>query len=373
MNHASTIAGRLPAHADSNPNGLDNNELFTQSSPKRTEQEAASLAAEAFGITGTATLLTSERDQNFRIDAADGQAYVLKVTHPFEDPVVTDFQTRAQIILSHPDAALPIPRLLDTLDGQPIFWAPVGNGDARQAVRLISFLSGTPLFKLRAGSTQRRALGQALARFDLALQGFSHPGGAQKLLWDIQHLSDLEPLLVHIEEPEKRALAQKFLRAHEAGVTVSKHALRRQVIHNDLNAYNVLVDAGNPDVVTGILDFGDMVEAPLINDLAVACAYQLADEGNPMVSAGDCIAGYHAVLPLTDLELKLLPHLTIARLLVTVLITEWRARQHPENRAYILRNNPLSWAGLRRFDATPMTQVEDQIMTAINKKEDEKK
>lgn len=349
------------------------NELFSQSAPRRSEQQAAELALQAFGVEGRATLLTSERDQNFRIDAADGQAYVLKVTHPSEDPVVTDFQTQAQLVLAAPQAGLPVPRLLPARDGLPVFWAPLADGRARQAVRLISFLPGVPLYRQRAGAAQRRALGRELARFDLALQGFSHAGGAQKLLWDIQHLGELRPLLAHIDDAARRALAERFLDAHEDGVAAAQPALRRQVIHNDLNAYNVLVDAADPDRVTGILDFGDMVEAPLVNDLAVACAYQLADDGDPMAGAADCVAGYHALLPLSATELRLLPRLTIARLLVTVLITEWRARQHPANRAYILRNNPLSWAGLRRFDATPMAQVEDGIMNAINRKEEEKK
>ncbi|WP_044530357.1 phosphotransferase [Herbaspirillum sp. B65] len=349
------------------------NALFAVSAPKLSERQAAKLALEAFGIGGTASLLTSERDQNFRLLADNGNAYVLKVTHPSEDPLVTDFQTQAQIRLSSSGSAQPVPRLIGTLEGQPIHWAPVGENGAKQAVRLMTFLPGVPLYKCRAGKEQRRALGKALARFDAALAGFSHPGSEQKLLWDIQHLSDLRSLLPEIDDHGKRVLAERYLDLHEKPTVGRAAGLRRQVIHNDLNAYNVLVDHGKPDIVTAILDFGDMVAAPLINDLAVACAYQLSSTGNPLDSANDCIVAYHAECPLTEAELALLPGLIIARLLVTVLITEWRAKQHPENRAYILRNNPLSWEGLRRFDTLAAGQAEDSILEAIRIKEDEGK
>ena len=61
--------------------------------------------------------------------------------------------------------------------------------------------------------------------------------------------------------------------------------LRAQAIHNDLNLYNVLVDPRDHDVIAGILDFGDMVRAPLVNDLAVAASYQLEPGADPLAPA----------------------------------------------------------------------------------------
>ncbi|WP_338509164.1 hypothetical protein [Pseudomonas poae] len=54
-----------------------------------------------------------------------------------------------------------------------------------------------------------------------------------------------------------------------------------------------------------------------------------------------------------------------ARLLATVLITEWRAREHPENSEYILRNNPSAWAGLRRLEAFGTGQAQIFILEKI--------
>jgi len=348
---------------------LGDDALFARSWPKLDETEAAALAAHAFGISGHATLLTSERDQNFRIDVPGQAGYVLKITHPAEDIGVTDFHTRAQLHLMHADSTLPIPQLIETVDGASVYWRDLprhtAGRDARQAVRLITFVPGLPLYKVARSAAQRRALGVALARIDRALASFSHPHANHRLLWDLQHLAQLRPLLACIDDAARRRLAQRFLDRFEARVAPVLPTLRRQVIHNDLNPYNVLVDASDHDRVAAIFDFGDMVEAPLVHEIAVAAAYQLADAPDPLVTAAECIGAYHARLPLTDTEITLLPDLIAARLLTTVLITSWRAREHPENSTYILRNSGLSWNGLERLDALGMDQALQSLRTAL--------
>lgn len=347
---------------------LGSDALFARSWPKLDETEAAALAAQAFGVSGHATLLTSERDQNFRIDVPGHAGYVLKITHPAEDVGVTDFHTEAQLHLMRADATLPIPQLIATRDGASVFWREGGGG--RQAVRLITFVPGVPLYKVARSAAQRRALGAALARIDLALGSFSHTHANHRLLWDLQHLAQLRPLLACIDDPARGALAQRFLDRFELRVAPVLTTLRRQVIHNDLNPYNVLVDAGDHDRVAAIFDFGDMVEAPLVHEIAVAAAYQLADAADPLVTAAECIGAYHARLPLTEPEIALLPDLIAARLLTTVLITSWRAREHPENSTYILRNSGLSWNGLERLEAMGMDQALQSLRAALASTDD---
>ena len=55
------------------------------------------------------------------------------------------------------------------------------------------------------------------------------------------------------------------------------------------------------------------------------------------------------MLPLEDAEFEILFDLVATRMILTVLITSWRADIQPENREYILRNAPSAWAGLERF------------------------
>ena len=107
------------------------------------------------------------------------------------------------------------------------------------------------------------------------LRGFEHEAGALALPWDIQRADEVAPLLAHVADPARRALAERAMARFTEHARPALPGLRAQAIHNDLNLYNVLVDPRDHDVIAGILDFGDMVRAPLVNDLAVAASYQL--------------------------------------------------------------------------------------------------
>lgn len=314
--------------------------------------EAAAVAAEAFGIDGTAHLLTSERDQNFRIDAAD-RAYVLKVTHPAEPREVTAFQTAVQVHAVERGA--PVPRLHRARDGAWVATADLGAGP--QALRLIDHVDGVPMARAPRTARQRGSLGAALAVLDRALADLDAPVPDLELLWNSERVDALAHLLVHLEDADARERVTRVLGHHLEVALPRQAALRRQLIHNDGNPSNVMVaDDGD---VAALLDLGDMVIAPLVQEVAVAAAYLVESDGHPLAAPADLVAGFHATLPLSDEELALLPHLMRARMLTTILITEWRARAFPENRAYILRNNPSAWAGLGRLDGIG----EDEALT----------
>jgi Ser/Thr protein kinase RdoA (MazF antagonist) len=105
------------------------------------------------------------------------------------------------------------------------------------------------------------------------------------------------------------------------------------------------------------------VRAPLINDLAIACAYHTAiDTWSP---AAEVAAGYNAAMPLTSLERDLLPDLIATRLAMTTLITGWRAAKYPENRDYILRNANQGWAGLEHLASAGRASVQHDFDEAL--------
>ncbi|ALM87265.1 aminoglycoside phosphotransferase [Bordetella sp. N] len=339
--------------------------VFTAEPPRLQLDDVVAIAWHVYGLRVDAQLLSSERDQNFLLRVEDGRAYVLKATHPAEDPRVTDFQTQAQLYMMRGDAGLAIPQLHPTRDGSWVYWHE-GPAGVRRAIRLINFVAGTPLWQAGRTPAQRVALGQALAAFDLALAGFDHPMADHELLWDLQHAGSVARLLRLIEAPDRRALAERQM-AHflENTRPALGRLQRRQVIHNDLNAYNVMVAQDDADRIAALLDFGDMVRAPLAQDLGVAAAYQLEDAADPLTPAATTlIAAYHRALPLSEDELVLLPDIIAARLLITVAITGWRAKEHPENRNYILRNNGLAWTGLTRLAALAPGQAQDIVLRA---------
>ena len=199
-------------------------------------------------------------------------------------------------------------------------------------------------------------MGRMAASLSCGLHGFSHPAAAHVLQWDIKHAAALRPLLPHIAE-NLRPLATETLDRFDRDLARHLPALRAQVVHNDLNPHNVLTDPQNPDHITGVLDFGDMVQTPLICDAAVAAAYQI-DPAAPRASLQCFAAAYHAILPLTPLEARLLPDLTATRLLTSLAIASARAARFPANAAYILRNLPAAAASLTALANSPRIALE---------------
>lgn len=340
----------VPADADS----------LSSPPPVFTEAEAAALALRHFGVAGMASKLTSERDANFRIKTAAGDSYVLKVSNPAEEPLVTNLQTEALLHVARLDPDLPVQRVFKNAAGS---YEEILHDAAGQPMilRLFSYLEGQPLHLAPRSAGQRWSLGSNLARLTRALADFKHAATDHELQWDIKHASRLWQLLPYVEAGEKRQLVERVLRNFDDFVVPVMPRLRTQFVHNDLNPHNVLVDSQDPTQVAGILDFGDMVWTPLANDLAVAAAYQLSLDGDPLVEASDLIAAYHGVLPLEEIELGLLYDLIGARLATTAAITSWRAARYPENQVYILRNAPRAWAGLAAFAALPRERAQENL------------
>lgn len=297
----------------------------------------AALAATHWGRAGTLHPLTSERDQNHRLDTGTA-SFTLKLANPAEPAALTAVQTAALLHVAVTAPDLPIPCVIPTRDGRTILPTPHG------ALRLLTWLPGSPLAQLPRTPALAQAIGTALGRLDATLAGFHHPAADHHLLWDIRNAQDLAPLTTALPpdlKPRVSAVLDRF--ATQAAPALAR--LPRQVIHGDFNPHNLLADPDDPTRLTGILDFGDMTLSHRICDLAVAASY-LIDPADPPGLLVPLARAYHQANPLTHEELRLLPDLITARLVTTLTISAWRAARYPDNAAYILRNAPTSRAGL---------------------------
>ncbi|WP_103256738.1 phosphotransferase [Tabrizicola aquatica] len=297
----------------------------------------AALVAAHWGLTGTLHPLTSERDQNHRLET-DAGSFTLKLANPAEPVALTEFQTAALIHVSAAAPALPVPRVISALDGRNVIPTPDG------ALRLLGWLPGTPLAHLPRSPALAQAIGTALGQIDAALAGFTHPAADHHLLWDIRNALDLEPLLPALPDALRPRITA-FLDHFRDQTAPLLAQLPRQVIHGDFNPHNLLGDPDEPTRLTGILDFGDMTLSHRICDLAVAASYLIAPS-EPASLLIPLVIAYHRANPLTPAEVALLPDLITARLATTLTISAWRAARYPENATYILRNAPTSRAGL---------------------------
>ena len=319
----------------------------------------AAVLAERLGLGGSAiTPLTGERDSNFRLRAPDGGEWVLKVVHPGEDPAVTDLQNQAMLHVARRDPALPTPRPRLPL---ALWWEPPGR--QRRQIRAYSWLPGVPPQVTPLPAPQLRQLGTLLARLGVALEDFRHPAENHTLLWNMQLAAQVRPLLAHLDDPIRRGIAERVLDVFLGETLPAMRTLRWQLIHNDLNPHNMVLNPASGDVC-GIIDFGDMVRAPLVQDLATACAYHIPAAGHPLAAAMEMVRAYHAVCPLMPGELDVLFDVMAARGAVSVAISGWRARVQPENAAYITRNSQRAWAAMERLAEVPRAEARAMLHAA---------
>jgi hydroxylysine kinase len=329
--------------------------LLSLPPPQLDAKALLTLAANHWGVTGTLTRLTSERDLNHRLDSREA-SFTLKLANSAEPVRMTDFQTAALLHVARTDPGLSIPRVLPTLDGRHVIPLPEG------ALRLLTWCPGMPLARLPLSPALASTIGDALARLTLALQGFDHPGADHVLLWDIKQFPRLAPLVPDLPS-DLQASITGFRHRFQTTIAPALIDLPAQVVHSDFNLHNLLADPADPSRITGILDFGDMVRTHRICDLAVSAAY-LVDPEDPLTLLLPLVTAYNARLPLFPAELALLPDLIRARMLTSLAISTWRAARYPDNAEYILRNAPTARAGLAAFAATDADRLADALRHA---------
>ena len=195
------------------------------------------------------------------------------------------------------------------------------------------------------------------------MTGFSHPGLERPLLWNMETtgagLTAYKPLLANADE---RKLVEHFESGYLARVMTQQGQLRRGVIHNDANRENVIVDESGSQV-TSIIDFGDMIHAWLVLEPAIAAAYAMLEQPDPMASAQALVGGYHRGLALTETEIGLLFDLIGMRLCMSVCLCAHQQRLEPDN-AYLSIDVQQSWDLLRQLESISWTEARDRMMAA---------
>ena len=320
---------------------------------------AAALLAEHYGLSGTLSPLASERDQNFKVETAEG-TFILKIVNAAEPEVESDFQTALLAHLGTHAGDLPVPHIRPALSGASLASTTGPNG-MRHRIRLVSWVEGRPLAETDRSDAALRSLGRMLGRFDAALKGFLHPGALRDLDWDIRHAGRSAGRLSHVADAEDRALLERFL-ARFAAIAPRLATLRAAVIHNDANDWNVLVDDGDADRISGLIDFGDALHAPVVAEVAIAAAYAGLDHADPIGAAAAIAGGFHAEYPLLEEEVDLLYDLIAIRLVTSVTISASR-RSHAADNPYLAISERPAWALLRKLD-----RMNPRFATAILRK-----
>ena len=328
-----------------------------ESIPSFTADEALAAAERDYGILGTAAVLPSERDQNFLITDAAGGKFVLKIANSNDPPALLDFQNQAMRRVEKSLLDCRVQQALCSLQGADITSIRNPRTGADHCVRLLTWVEGEVLAEctVRSGALFE-SIGACMAKIDAALYGFSHPAMRRVLQWDLRRAGmarENAGLLPH----DRRARVERIFSQWER---IEWTALRLSVIHGDANDYNVIVVDGR---MAGLLDFGDMVHTAAVCDLAIALAYTMLGERDPLSAASRVIRAYHRCHPLTEAEQRALWPLILSRLAMSVCYSAHNRARNPGD-AYQVVSEAAAWDLLGKLELRSESDALAWIRTA---------
>ena len=316
--------------------------------PSYSDEAVHEAIARHFGLFGELRPLVSERDQNFCLLTAAGGRFLVKVTSATETRTTTDFQVR---VLQHLEQQSDViaPRVIATLAGAAC--GRIGETGSIHRLRLLSWVDGEQLEERGIDSVAAARFGRALGALDDALAGFEFDGENPVLLWDLQRVAELRPVLACIDDVAVRRRAEAAIDDYEAFVLPVKDSLGRQVIHADANPENVLRCADG----IGFIDFSDIVQAPRVFDLGIAASYLRTNGDDPLTLLRPFIAAYHSLATLRTVEADVLFDLIRARLATSIVLLYWRLRERPADDEYRRKSLQLE------SDASQFLAALDQV------------
>ena len=282
----------------------------------------AEKVADEYGLIGEWTPVVGERDQNFRLSTKDGHKFVVKIAGPDEDPDLADFQVQALLFLENDSPQIPVPRIIRAKTGRCLSKI-VNERGVKHVLRVVTYLDGVPYGEGAFPDAENlQKVGAFQAEVINALAGFEHRASRHFMPWNLSNGIAVSEHLWAEAAGDAKTLAAPLLHRLRYEVLPKLNAGPSQVIHNDAHPYNLLrADAVSQDVV-GLIDFGDMVHAPVINDLAVTAAAFYRPGEDDLETVDNLLIGFHRVHPLSAAEVSQLWDAMTLRVLITILLSD---------------------------------------------------
>jgi hydroxylysine kinase len=299
-----------------------------------------------YGLTGGWAALVGERDQNFRLSTEDGRKFVVKIAGPDEHPDVADFQVQALLFLEKGSPQIPVPRIVRAKTGCCLSELINGSG-VKHVLRVVTYLDGIPYGEGTFPDAENlQKIGAFQAKTVNALAGFEHRASRHFMPWNLSNGIAVSGHLWAEAAGDARELATPLLHRLRHEVLPKLNAGPSQVIHNDAHPYNLLrANAVSQDVV-GLIDFGDMVHAPIINDLAVSAAAFHRPGKEDLVTVENLLIGFHRVHPLSGEQVSLLWDAMILRLLIAILLSDMKLNKDADKDPDVVEEREEAYAKL---------------------------
>ncbi|QLF68219.1 aminotransferase [Peteryoungia desertarenae] len=332
--------------------------------PDVSDQDAADVLREYFGLAGEIEELGSQQDRNFRITTETGR-FVLKICQPEYGLAELEAQNAAMQHLSNRVADIRVPQPVPALSGQEIITVEI-NGQSYRA-RVLSYLDGEPLTQHKYLAPEViAAFGELAAKTAKGLSDFRHPGLVREIQWDLRRAGPVAlHLLKSISDQERRDTIAKAMIVTVKRLQPLTSQLRVQAVHHDITDDNIVSHHSEHGrlIPDSVIDFGDVMEGWLVAELAVTCAALLHHaDGDPFVIL-PAVKAFHQHYPLTEPELKALWPLIVARAGILVASSEQQLSIDPDN-DYVLGNAAHEREIFAVVTSVPFSLMETAILDA---------
>lgn len=330
---------------------------------KLSSREVRQVVSRGYGLTvESLQRLGGEVDQNVWVQTEDGGQYLFKASVGAVDEALRWQQT----VLAHLERSapeLPVPRLVPSLNGEGMF--PLDIEGRQFVVRLLTWLPGRMLAELDDVPLELLAeLGQVAARLTLALADLSAVAPLESHHWDIRTArTAVDSALPFVSDATDRKSVEQLMAEFDRALPRLR-SLPTGVVHQDLNDFNVLAlpgPAGRP-VISGVLDVNDSLFTVRVAELAIAVAYALLRQPDPLEAAAAVVAGFHATAPLSEQEVRVVFPLAAARLCVNA--TTWTRRTSESHHPYGHERMRHTWPTLRKIAAISPAAAEDRLLAS---------
>ncbi|MEM7763536.1 MAG: phosphotransferase, partial [Pseudomonadota bacterium] len=278
---------------------------------RKTNDHWRTLLGEYWTLSTEWQSLAGEFDLNF----SDGTV-IYKVMRANCPRDIVDLQIACLTHLANRNLA--VPRLVPTASGGHLI--ELSDGSSTHLCWAISRVPGTVLAETRPlALTLVADIATTLASLHTALADFEHPALTRTMRWDLREALNVRD--------DAGALSSHPLAdtLHAIFSNLTTPALERlgqlpaQAIHNDLNEHNLFctTPANAAPQLAGIIDFGDMIAAPRVVDVAIAAAYLMLQSEQPITALNRFVAAYAAQHPLDESEIALIWPLALTRMAVS--------------------------------------------------------
>jgi len=335
------------------------------SKPKLSNKQVLDYLEQHFGLHGTLNTLPSYSDLNFVL-RSDQQLFVVKVANASDLNITLDMQNKAMQHLRLDGLA--VPAVVQSKNGSDI--STIKNLEENNFyLRVLTYLPGEFYSDASAethGKKLWNSLGDFLGRIDSSLEKFDHQGAYRYSEWDLAQGLGVCQSKKFLLEKEQLGLVDYFLERYQINVLPVIKDCPQGIIHNDANDYNLLVDNPKaPNSISGLIDFGDMIFSHLINELAIACAYAILEQPDPLVVIKEVARGYHQQRPLNETEIGILYHLVGLRLCTSICNAALAIKNEPDNKYLVVSVVPAIKA-LKKLKTISVFSVEKQLLVACN-------